>query len=167
MKQLLHKANLYFCSEIALPGSAARAHVAGFVLLILFVANTLCCFLSNNSLFSSEVILHVWENHSVGHLGAVPALTLPSHRPPLLHSRASSKPEEVQGLLAIHLILSGAWAAVTSPNLLLVHWLLRRPGLAGFGLGLLELRVPHGSVFDMVAQLLQPRIAFCSAHFLA
>lgn len=88
------------------------------------------------------------EKHSYGHLGAVPALTLPSHCPPLplVHSQASSKPGEVQELLAVHLTLGRAWAAVTPPNLLLVHRLLQCPGLAGFGLGHLQLCVPHSCV---------------------
>lgn len=40
---------LYFHSAVALPGNAARDHVALFVLFILFVANTLCFLPRNNS----------------------------------------------------------------------------------------------------------------------
>lgn len=57
----------------ALPGDAAHEHVALFVLLILFVANTLCFLQSNNNPFylsGVTVYMGVKKRHLVSWCGA-------------------------------------------------------------------------------------------------
>lgn len=97
----------YFHSAIALPGNAARERVALFVLLILFVANTLCFLPSNNSPFCPRggVTLCIWgekKRHLVSWCAAsvhtgfpeIPSLSL-------FQEDANFKIESMEGLSAI------------------------------------------------------------------